>query len=37
MNSAKDLEKMVKLLDLTDVPHDDFKEMELYLEFITTN
>ncbi len=28
--TKKDLEKMVKLLDLTDVPHDDFKEMELY-------
>ncbi len=28
--SKKDLDKMVGLLDLTDVPHDDFKEMELY-------
>jgi adenylate cyclase class IV len=28
--TKKDLVKMVGLLDLTDVPHDDFKEMELY-------
>jgi predicted adenylyl cyclase CyaB len=26
----KDLDKMIKLLDLSDVSHDDFKEMELY-------
>ena len=28
--TKKDLNKMIRLLDLIDVPHDDFKEMELY-------
>lgn len=28
--TKKDLDSMIKLLNLEDVPHDDFKEMELY-------
>lgn len=28
--TKKDLDKMIGLLDLTDVPHDDFKDTELY-------
>ena len=33
-DAKTDLEKMIGLLNLTDVPHDDFKEMELYEKII---